>query len=299
MYPLDIRQSEEWLEYLEFLGWKILETSGGIKGVMMKSRFGNVIKVQRPRGLSVSDLKDFDKIAEENKIAFVKVEPDLSQDLTILDQAGYITEGSPLTPPTTIFIDLSKDKESLWEDLSGSCKYSIRRAKREGAVTDFYTDPDENLVEKFYEIHKSTGKQKSFYIQSREDIKKKAELFKDRAIIGMVRTESGEVTGTNLYLGFGNGVWYLHGGTTAEGRKTKNGYELYWQSILYLKSLGYKWFDLEGVDDKRFPGFTKNWGGLSHFKEKFGGQRVEFPAPRVKIFNRFLKLISKYSNTPI
>ena len=299
MFPLDIRQSPEWLLYLEFLGWEKIETSNGVRAALMDNKLGKAIKVQRPEKVVSSDLEEIEKVALERKISMIKVEPSLNQDLKILEDAGFIPQGSPLSPPTTIFIDLTLNPEDLWAQLSDSCRYSIRRAQREGAKTEFFTNPSKEKVAEFYKIHASTGKQKSFYIQGEDEIQKKVELFGDKAILGIVSTKEGAATGANLYLGYGKGIWFIHGGTTAEGRKTKNGYELYWQSFLYFKSLGYAWLDLEGVDDRRYPAFTKNWGGLSHFKERFGGTRVEFPSPYVKLFNPWLRKLSKYVNLQI
>jgi len=302
MFPqdlTDIRQSPEWLSYLEFLGWEKIETPNGVRAALMDNKFGKAIKVQRPQRVIPQDLEEIEKVAIARKISMVKIEPSLYQDLKILEEAGYIPQGSPLSPPATIFIDLTLKPEDLWSQLSDSCKYSVRRAQRKGAKTEFFVNPSRDKVAEFYKIHASTGKQKGFYIQGEDDIQKKVELFGDKSILGTVSSEDGVVTGANLYLGFGKGVWYIHGGTTEEGRKTKNGYELYWQSFLYFKTLGYEWLDLEGVDDKRFPTFTKNWGGLSHFKERFGGIRVEFPSPYVKLFNPWLKRLSKYVNLQI
>jgi len=297
-FPLDLRQSDNWADYLRFLGWNVLTTSSGVNFATMQSKFGNVVKVQRPTKLLEEDLEEIEEIALDLKAALIKVEPSLGQDLGVLRNGGYVRNKSPLCPSATIFIDLTKSEDVLEKALSRSCRYSIRRARREGVGVEFYRKPSGEVLEKFYELHKSTGKQKSFYIQSFKDISKKVEVFGDNAILGVVSSDGG-ATGANLYLGFGEGVWYIHGGTTPEGRKNKNGYELYWQSILYLKSLGFKWLDLEGVDDKRFPNFTRNWGGLSHFKEKFGGVRVEFPPPYVKLLNPWLKRISKFIELPL
>lgn len=297
-FPLDLRQSPAWADYLRFLGWEVLTTSNGVNFATMQSKFGNVVKVQRPEKLLAEDLVEIETKALELRAALIKVEPSLGQDLDVLKGHRYIKNKSPLCPSATIFIDLTKSEDGLEGSLSRSCKYSIRRARREGVEIKFYRKPFGEVLEGFYKIHKSTGHQKRFYTQSFEDISKKVEVFGDNAILATVSSD-GEVTGANLYLGFSEGVWYIHGGTTPEGRKNKNGYVLYWESLLYLKSLGLKWLDLEGVDDKRFPNFTKNWGGLSHFKEKFGGSRVEFPDPYVKLLSPWLKTLSKFIELPI
>ncbi len=93
-------------------------------------------------------------------------------------------------------------------------------------------------------------------------------------------------------MGVNKTVWYFHGGTSNEARKNKTGYALVWHSILYLKEQGFEVLDLEGVDDSRFS-TTNAWGGFSHFKEKFGGDTVQFPYPHIKYYNKLLKLATK------
>ena len=78
-------------------------------------------------------------------------------------------------------------------------------------------------------------------------------------------------------------------------RKTKSGYLLTWEAILYFKRLGYVNLDLEGLFDKRFASFTSNWEGFTHFKDKFNGEIIELAGPQVKYTNPVMKLLSKLS----
>ena len=72
-----------------------------------------------------------------------------------------------------------------------------------------------------------------------------------------------------------------------------------WEAILHLKDSGYDWLDLEGVDDDRFPAFTRDWGGFSYFKEKFGGKVVRYPMPQIKYLNPVLRILSKVMPPPL
>jgi len=72
-----------------------------------------------------------------------------------------------------------------------------------------------------------------------------------------------------------------------------------WESILYFKKIAYKYIDLEGVDDERFPSFTKNWGGFTHFKEKFGGTILKLPPPYIKYYSPILKFFTKFQDLPL
>ena len=288
---LDIRQSKGWSEYLNFLGWNSVRTSSDINIETRKVFFGGLVKIQRPRNVSKNDLVEIAEICKKNKALFIKLEPSLDQDLKVLTENGYVRSSSPLLPPTTIFIYLINNEKTLWNNVSHSGKYSVKRAQRENAKVEFFRNPSENILKSFYDIHKQTGNKKGFYIENFEDIKKKVEIFKNESFVISVKNNEGTIMGANFYLGFDNNVWFMHGATSAEGRKSKAGYELVWRSFLYFKSLGYEILDLEGKDDKRFPNFTKGWGGFSHFKEKFGGEEIVYPEPYIKYLN---PLLSKF-----
>ncbi|MBU1323407.1 peptidoglycan bridge formation glycyltransferase FemA/FemB family protein, partial [Patescibacteria group bacterium] len=52
---------------------------------------------------------------------------------------------------------------------------------------------------------------------------------------------------------------------------------LVWEAIKLAKKLGCKRFDFEGIDDKRWPGFTR-------FKKSFGGIEIEYRGSFSKYF---------------
>ncbi len=290
---IDLRQSGNWAQYLNWLGWKSIKTKNNTYIYIRKTPFGSVSKIQRPKSLTDSDLKAVDLVCKENKVLFVKIEPNLKQNLNILEKHNYQISHSPYLPPSTIHIDLTKSKEKLWDSISRSGKYSIRRAQREGGVVEHYTSPGEGPLEEFNKIAQETSKKKRFFVNNLKDLKKKVEVFKNNSHLLLVRNGEGNLMGGTFYLSFNKNVWLLHGGTSNEGRKGRWGYELYWQSFLYFKKLGYETLDLEGKDDDRFPTFTKDWGGFSHFKEKFGGYVVKYPYPHIKIYNPILKKLQK------
>lgn len=295
--PLDIRQSREWQEYLESLGWKSVATSNGTKVSILKTLIGTVTKIQKPTVLLAKDLSEIEQICREHKALFIKLEPGLKQDISLLEAAGYKKSFQPLTPPSTILIDLTKSEEALWEGISKSAKYSIRRARREGIKVEFYQKPGDGVLERFVELTKQTEKARKVDSPSLMDLKKKVEIFGDKSFLSLATDANGELMVGNLAFGFGKGTWFLHGGTSHKGRRGRWGYELFWQEFLYLKTHGYEILDMEGVDDGRFPHFTKRWGGFSYFKEKFGGTRVQFPYPYIKLLSPALKLLGKFYAT--
>lgn len=290
---IDIRQSEEWGEYLKTLGW-VKHSIGKFKNFYsLKAGPMMIAKMQRPDNLNEDDLVQLDELAAKNRLSFLKVEPALNQSLDSLSGSKYILSSSPLCPPSTIFIDLQQDEDNLRSKLSKTARYSTNRSKREGGTVEVYSTPDIKLLQKIHPILEDTAKLQHFFAPSFKDLQIRQELWQEHCHIALVKNAQGNICGTNFFLGFNGNAWHIHGGTTAEGRKTKLGYLLLWESILYLKSKGYNYLDLEGKDDKRFPSFTKNWGGFSYFKEKFGGMEINFPYPQIKFYSKPLRFLSR------
>jgi lipid II:glycine glycyltransferase (peptidoglycan interpeptide bridge formation enzyme) len=55
---------------------------------------------------------------------------------------------------------------------------------------------------------------------------------------------------------------YLIGWNGLTGRSSKANQFVIWQSIIYLKQLGVKWFDLGGIDEEKTPGIAAFKRGL-------------------------------------
>ncbi len=75
------------------------------------------------------------------------------------------------------------------------------------------------------------------------------------------------VAGIGIAL-HGCSATYLIGWNGLAGRKMKANQFIIWQSIIYLKQLGIKWFDLGGIDTQNTPGIAAFKGGLrgSHYE---------------------------------
>jgi len=296
---IDIRQSDKWGKYLESVGWESHRTSGEINIYFRRSFIGTMIKIQKPSVITDADLDEIETFCKKLKPLFIKIEPFIGQDVSVLEKKGYVFSEEPLTPPSTIYIDLTKSEEELWDNISHSGKYSIKRAQREGTVTRFYQNPPMEKLLLYFEMVKNTGRRKHFYIQPIHHHNTRVKIFGKDCHLVLSFNREGELLSGKFYLCFGDMVLYSTGGTSEKGLKTKAGYELLWKSILYFKGLGYKVLDLEGRDDVRFAQATKYWGGFTHFKEKFGGENIEFPHPYIKYFNPVLKFFYKFTSLPL
>lgn len=296
----DIRQSEIWAKYLESMGWRSYKTSRNINIEILHTKIGGMVKIQRPPVMSELDLIEIESICKKYKSLFIKIEVNENQDMEVFAKYGYVQSLFPLSPTSTVYIDLEKTTDELWANVHSGAKYKINRAKREGAKVLFYQNPPEDKLRLYYdEILKQTGMRKGFYVQPFADLMLRSKLSGDEFYLCMAYDSANNLCGGKIYMGYKDMVLYLHGGTTKAGLANNIGYLILWESFLYLKEKGYKILDLEGRDDKRYPTFTKNWEGFSHFKEKFGGVNIEFPVPQIKFLNPILKFLAKYTIVPL
>ena len=288
----DIRHSNEWLEYLKVFGWNTAVTSNGIKMAYMNVPMGKFSKVQRAPTLTTSDLAELEELAKQKKLAFIKIEPSLRQNVAEIDEFGFRPSRGFMSPPATLFIDLRQKENDLWNSFSHSAKYSVKRAARESARIEKIVNPNAEVLRKFYDLVETTVEKKKFSTIAYDHLVRKTEIFGDKAYLFLVYSSDGRLDGGKYFAGYKNCIWYLYGGTSEQGRKNKSGYNLVWESFLALKRAGYEWLDFEGVDDPRFK-YTDAWGGFAHFKEKFGGIRVEFELPRIKYYSKVFSLMSR------
>lgn len=294
-----LRQSKQWGAFLKSLGWEVIDTSFGAQIFFLKSVFGTICKIQKPEKFNADGLSEIEKLASKRKAIFIKIEPGYGQDAKVLQDKGFVKSKFPLSPPSTLFIDLTKSEDEMWSDLSRSAKYSIRRAKREENYFKAYQNPDNEILQRLQDISKVTSKKSKFYLPPIKELTLKKNAFGEGTFVTEVYDKNDALVSGKFFVADQEMITYLQGGTSEIGRKGKGGYLLLWESMLYFKKLGYKTLDLEGVDDARFPQFTKNWGGFSHFKEKFGGKIVRFPVPYIKYYNPILKFVSKYQEIPL
>lgn len=294
----DIRQSDAWFEFLKLYGWKKLTINKKINVAMLKTPFGQFAKIQRAGNISHQDLSEINNVLHKEKSLFIKIEPSLIQDLDLLDSNDFRKSRGFMAPPSTLFIDLGQKENDLWNSFSHSAKYSIRRAVREKARVERIIAPDEKQLQYFYELIKQTTRHKRFSTISLPNLIATTTIFKNNSILFLVYNDQNELQGGKYFLTYKSCVWYMYGGTSDEGRKSKSGYNLVWESFLGLKRLGFEWLDFEGVDDSRYSN-TRQWGGFSHFKEKFGGVVIQFPYPRIKYYSRLFKIATRFARTDV
>ena len=290
-----IKQSDAWKKYMELLGWECFEPVDGIKmyAYFFPLKFASMIKIPKPKNFNIEDLKKIEEQAKKIKALFIKIEPHQFQETDFLLANGYSQTSMSYSAPATLLIDLTKSEDELWDALSKSGKYGVRRARREGSIVKTYVAPDKEKVAEFHKIYLETGKNGKFFVRNINDLSHKIEAFCKKSYLLLGYDGKNILSGGKHFIANEDTVFYVDGATSDYGRHNRVGFDITWRSILYFKNLGYKIMDLEGMFDERFYEETKDWKGFTEFKLKFGAESLRFPKPWVKFLNPIFGLLVK------
>ncbi|MBI2414411.1 hypothetical protein HYV31_01005 [candidate division WWE3 bacterium] len=280
----DIRQSDNWSQYLQTYGWNSQRLSGGNVIRFNKFLFTKRASMQLPKPLNKTDLAEIERICRKNRALYLKITPNNTQDLDLLINSGYKKTNKIEIAPNTMLLDLTSQLEDIKKKFTGNCRYSIHNAEKDGCYTTIIKNPDKKDVEVFYKIMQERSRKKHFFIFGITDLLAKISSFGDQSFVCFVYNINNELLGAKMFLGFKETIYGIHSGTTEAGQKTNGGYKLLMDSIVYFKELGFETMDLGSVEDKRLKGLTHTWKNYSHYKYEFNGQIVYYNFPYIRWF---------------
>lgn len=224
-------------------------------------------KILEARGTpSEADLKKFKKTSK--KYFYGTVAP------CVLDPKEKIFKklGFKKISNYTILIDLKKSEDDLWKNLEKkSIRWGVNFA-RKNDLSFVLAKPSETSA--FYKIYKKTAAEGKF---SPETIKFISTL-RDTLIskLFLVKSKTKIVAGGLILLDKKNNYSILDlTASSSEGLKLQAMPFLYWNLILFSKSLNLNYFDLGGYDKEAKTGEKTH--NINKFKERFGGEITEQP----------------------
>lgn len=279
MAMIDIRQTEEYANYIKREGW-VVERINRINYFLKKISFlGYILKLQRP---SKIDYEVIDRLCRKYRVFHIIIEPKDISFVQKLASNGFKLSKKPYLPTKTLQIDLSRSKEQIFKTFEKHTRQAVKRGEVKNIK--ILSTPNEirewqnawkNSVnfnryvpsaEQLLNLRKSFPQSKSLFLASHN-------IF-SRIIGGALFTISSH--DRSNYISY-----YWYGFTNKEGRSTLSQYPLLYQGILWAKRMGCKTFDFEGIYDERFP--NKSWLGFSRFKKSFGGSEVDYPGCYTKL----------------
>jgi peptidoglycan pentaglycine glycine transferase (the first glycine) len=147
-------QTGEWGELKSAFGWKAARIIKGNVGVQILFRklplgftIGYLPKPTFSNQLPFLDQelwREIDAVCKKNRAIFLKIEPDLWQDIELNDLpiTNYQLQMSPhnIQPPRTIIVDIKDSEEEILARMKQKTRYNIRLAEKKGVTVRSWDD---------------------------------------------------------------------------------------------------------------------------------------------------------------
>jgi lipid II:glycine glycyltransferase (peptidoglycan interpeptide bridge formation enzyme) len=290
----DARQTREWGEFLKNIGWQV-DIVDGIYVFLRKFPLTNrtLIKIQHPKG--PLPLKKIDILASKHRALFVILEPHSKGfNEKLLRQNGYQISKMRFAHSATRLIDLQQSEVDLLKSFSENARRNIKKSLQSVKIQTVPLNKGDSTaaIAQFYALYAQLGKAKKFYVPSFHETNGKIQAFKKSSVL-LFATE--KKTGNPiavLWVGsVGKTLIYFHPGNTERGYELLANYALIWEAMKWGRKQGMMVFDFETAYDRRYPQENKQWKGYTEFKQKFGGELIEYPPSYIKFYNPLIKYL--------
>lgn len=286
-------QTSAWAEFRRKWGNKILETKYGLLTLhhlpFTSYKIAMFEKGPVPTKEMLSDLK---KIGKENDLAFIKLEPNTVNSLSVHQLISeFCVPGRRLFTPTTFWINLTPSEEELMKSFSSKTRYNIRLAEKKGVTVR--EDNSDKAFDRYLELTRETINRQGFFAHTEKYHRLMWNVLKKVRIAHLLTaTYQGEIITTWIVFAWKNFLYYPYGASTEKHKEVMANNLMMWEAIKFGKKMGLTTFDLWGREEGK--GFTK-------FKEGYNPKVIEFLGTWDLIINKpmyFLYKIGEWIRWP-
>ena len=220
-------------------------------------------------------LNEIKPICHQEKVIFVKIEPNVLADETSFYHFKDLVSSSRVNfYPYSFFLDLTLTDEELLKRMHPKTRYNIKVAARHGVKVREATD--KNGFEIYLKLLTDTARRQGFFIHNETYHRNLWSSLKNSNIPHIFLAEfQGQVLAAFMIFKFKDKIYYPYGASSGINRQVMAPNLLMWEVIKWGKSQGCKVFDMWGA----LPTEAKegDYGyGFHRFKSGFGGKLVKF-----------------------
>jgi len=276
-------QSWEWGEMNEKENFKIFRVGieDGVRltaaATLIKKKIGVFSYWFCPRGPIIDSgsinflFKEIEKMAKKENVIFLRFEPKLE----IKNTNFRVVKSIDIEPSKTAIVNLQKTEEELLSAMHQKTRYNIRLAEKKGVIIKEGGNKD---FDNFCKIMEETVDRDGFRLHDKDHYRQMLSL--DNNFVRLFLAEyNGKTVAAVLASFFGDMITYVHGASSNEFRNVMAPYLLHWQIMKIGKDNGFKYYDLNGVDENKWPGVTR-------FKMGFGGAVISYSGTFDLVFNK-------------
>lgn len=285
-------QSDIWKAFQQSLGKEIFETEyfwGTVAQAPFLGRYGEISRGPVQASLDVKKTNTLlQSLAQEKKISFLRVEPQQESLLKDLYKVDVLCKKAPfdVQPREILMLPLTDSEDDIFARMKAKTRYNIRLAQKKGVTIRSVSSKEE--VEQFLDLLMATANRKKITFHSREYYRAFIDFFSENKGQTFIAVQNGKVLAGATLVFFERTAYYLHGGSSDEGRNCMAPHLLQWEQIRYAKKISCTQYDFGGIT-KNYALKGKNWTGITRFKEGFAPyvEAVAFPGTYDIIFSPF------------
>ena len=217
-------------------------------------------------------------LAKKERVVFVRFEG--SEDFDV-EGKGWRKAHAHYQPEWTLRVNLEGAEEDILAQMKQKGRYNIKVARKKGVTVR--ATHDDSDVTAFYNILKGTGGRDGFSIHPESYYQTMIKMGHESGWGSLfVAEHEGQIIGGLIATFYGNVATYYYGASDHSKRSLMAPYLTQWTAIQEAKNRGCTWYDFLGVappDSPKHP-----WAGITQFKERFGGERVQYPHAKEFVF---------------
>ena len=291
-------QTGEWGELKAAFGWKpvrVVDGESGVQILFRKLALGFTIGYIPKANVDRSLWSEIDSVCRQNHAIFLKVEPDLWEDLPTsplpMKHDQFQISPHNIQPPRTIIVDIKGSEEETLARMKQKTRYNIRLAEKKKVTVRAWDD-----IATFYKMMVLTGERDGFGVHSLQYYKQAYQLLHPKQMGELLLAKyDGKPLAALFVARYGNRAYYLYGASTDEERNRMPTYLLQWEAMKWAKACGCEEYDLWGVPDEdektleaNFETRSDGLWGVYRFKRGFGGQLKRAMQAIDRVYNPLL-----------
>lgn len=323
-------QSSLWAKMKALSGWKatrlvVAREDSIIAGAQLLTRplplFGKIGYI--PKGpLVASDdihlsklvINALHRLAKAHGVEYLAVQPPSKGQIThLLPGLGFHANPKMGTVTSTILIDLTRDPNILLAQMRESTRTNIRRAQSRGITIREGTESD---LGAFYHLVAVASQRKGYSTYSKKFLAEFWQILGSHGHTKLFFAEyAGEAVSTLLAIHFGDTLFTHVSAWDGRHRELKPNELLEWETMMWAKAHGYRYYDFEGIDpqvakvilqgqplaDSHFPVADRM---VTRYKLGFGGRVTLLPEVYEYIYSPLLRsvyfqLLPKIEHWPV
>lgn len=299
----NIHQTVEWgnfqaKEAMRDRFWLIgLENDGKLVGgaLVVKQKLpGGRCWLNVPRGPLVAEesaereiemrliLEKVEEVGRAERAVFVRVEPvwDKAEQIN-WGKLGFRKAHAHYQPENTLILDIEGDEEGILAQMKPKGRYNIKVAEKKGVKIKIGESAED--WQNFYNLLKETTNRDGFSGHGLAYYQNMIEALNGMARLYLAEYEGKIISGIIVTFYKDTAIYYF-GVSGNEFRNVMAPYLLQWTAIKEAKEQGMKYYDFLGVAPEGADN-QHDWAGVTDFKLKFGGKRLDYQPAQEKILN--------------